>query len=457
MIFTRSIRWRIQAWHALLLTAVIAGFGITAHRLASSDRLRAVDQELQSHVSQLGIAVPPVTSREPPRRPGSRPPPPPPRGSGLLDQIEASGVHYAVWQADGVLQAASKNLPATTTLPPRPEQADISFIRTIGEVREVIYFNNSGRCFLVGRPIQKETAELRQLAWYLAAAGAGVLTLGLLGGWWMASRAIAPITTISDTAEKIATGDLSQRIPSATSDDELGKLASVLNSTFSRLDAAFTQQARFTADAAHELRTPVAAVLMHAQNGLATEALTDEQRESFEAGQRAAQRMKRLIDSLLELARLDAGQEPMKCEPLDLADVASDCIDLVEGLADGRNITLETRLETAPCSGDVGRIGQVVTNLLSNALEHTRDRIVITTRHETGHAILTVADNGPGIADEHLPHLFERFYRAESSRQGSQHNGLGLAISKAIIDAHGGTIEVCSSIPEGGASFVLRL
>ena len=124
--------------------------------------------------------------------------------------------------------------------------------------------------------------------------------------------AFAPfVAVISDTGEKIATGNLSQRIPAATSEDELGKLASVLNSTFSRLDAAFAQQARFTADAAHDLRTPVTAVLMHAQNGLATTPLTDEQRESFGACQRAAQRMKRLIDSLLELARLDAGQEPL--------------------------------------------------------------------------------------------------------------------------------------------------
>jgi len=455
MNFTRSIRWRLQVWHALLLTAVIAGFGITAHRLASSDRLKSVDQELQSHVTQLGIAVPPSSTSEAPRRSGSRLPPP--RGTGLLDQIEASGVHFAVWNSDGAMQTASKNLPADIALPERSKEGDVVFMRTVGEMRQAVHFNNAGRCFLVGRPIQKEIAEMRQLAWYLAAAGAGVLVLGLLGGWWMATRAIAPISAISDTAEKIATGDLSQRIPTAWSDDELGKLASVLNSTFLRLDAAFTQQARFTADAAHELRTPVTAVLMHAQDGLATTPLTVEQRESFGACQRAAQRMKRLIDSLLELARLDAGQELMKREPLDLANIASDCIDLVQTLADARNLKLELHLDPTPCLGDAQRLGQVVTNLLTNAIEHTKDRIIITTKREGDHVRLNVSDNGPGIAQEHLEHLFERFYRADAARsRGTEHNGLGLAISKTIVEAHGGRLEAMN-YTEGGAVLTMTI
>lgn len=451
MIFTRSIRWRLQAWHALLLTAVIAGFGITAHRLASSDRLRAVDQELQSHVARLGIAIPPHVSSEPTNRP------PPKPGASMPEQITASGAHFIVWDAEGRVQSQSAHLPEGIEKPKNPQNGENTLMRTQSGLRQAIHFTGSGRCFIVGKSIEREMAELRQLGGYLGLAGAGVLTLGLLGGWWMASRAIRPIASISETAEKIATGDLSQRIPSAASDDELGKLATVLNSTFARLDAAFTQQARFTADAAHELRTPVTAVLMHAQNGLATTPLTDEQRDSFESCQRAAQRMKRLIDSLLELSRLDAGQEPMKQATVHLNEVAEDCLDMVQALAEARNITLESKLEAAACHGDAMRLGQVVTNLLTNAIEHTRDRILITTRRENGHALLTVSDNGHGIPTEHLPYLFDRFYRAEASRtRGSEHNGLGLAISKAIIDAHGGTLEA-SNGSTGGAVFALQL
>ncbi len=181
-------------------------------------------------------------------------------------------------------------------------------------MREFIRFTKADRCFIVGRDIHLELAELRRLAWYLAATGSGVLTLGLAGGWWLSSRAIRPIESISAIAEKIATGDLSQRIDAGGFAEELRRLAGVLNSAFARLDAAFTQQARFTADAAHELRTPVSVMLMHTQNGLASEHLTGEQREAFEASQRAAQRMRRLIESLLELTRFDAGQETLKRE-----------------------------------------------------------------------------------------------------------------------------------------------
>jgi heavy metal sensor kinase len=451
MNFTRSIRWRLQVWHALLLTAVIAGFGITAHRLASSDKLRAVDQELQSHVARLGIAIPPPVNSEVTNRP------PPKPGVGVTEQITASGAHFIVWDAEGRVQSKSANWREGIEKPSNPQAGENTLMRTNGGMRQAVHFTGGGRCFIVGKPIGREMAELRQLGGYLILAGAGVLTLGLLGGWWMATRAIRPIASISETAEKIATGDLSQRIPSAKSEDELGRLASVLNSTFSRLDAAFTQQARFTADAAHELRTPVTAVLMHAQNGLATTPLTDEQRDSFESCQRAAQRMKRLIDSLLELSRLDAGQEPMKRTTVHLNEVAEDCLDMVQALAEARNITLETQLEAVTCQGDAMRLGQVITNLLTNAIEHTRDCILITTRRENGHAILTVSDNGPGIPSEHLPHLFDRFYRAEASRtRGADHNGLGLAISKAIVDAHGGEIAI-ESKEANGTQFVLQV
>lgn len=449
MIFTRSIRWQLQAWHALLLTAVVAGFGITAHRLASSDRLRRVDQELQAHVARLGIVVPPSMGSETAHRP------PPKPGPSATDQITATGAHFMVWDAEGRVQAHSADVPPGIARPPSLQPGESTFMRTVDGMRQAVHFTGSGRCFIVGRPIQHELGEMRQLGWYLTAAGSAVLALGLLGGWWMATRAIRPIAAISATAEKIATGDLSQRIP-ATSEDELGCLAFVLNSTFSRLDAAFTQQARFSADAAHELRTPVTAVLMHAQNGLASDHLTEEQREAFDACRRAAQRMKRLIDALLELSRLDAGQEPMRHAACDLAEVAHDCMDLVQALAQARQVTLEPRLDAAPCLGDPQRLGQVVINLLSNAIEHTKDRVVITTRSESGHVILVVSDNGPGIPPEHLPHLFERFYRVDSSRQGAQHNGLGLAISKAIVEAHTGSLSA-AGIDHAGAAFELRL
>src|SRR6185503_11389110 len=149
---------------------------------------------------------------------------------------------------------------------------------------------------------------------------------------WLATRALRPIAEISRAAREIAAGDLSKRINASETESELGQLVAVLNSTFTRLDAAFAQQQQFTSDAAHELRTPVSVILTQIQSTLNKERTGVEYRETLEACQRAAQRMRRLIESLLELARFDAGQEQLKRIQFDLATTARDCAELVQPL-----------------------------------------------------------------------------------------------------------------------------
>jgi heavy metal sensor kinase len=300
---------------------------------------------------------------------------------------------------------------------------------------------------------------MRTFVWGLLAAGLAVLALGMGGGWRLVTNAFRPIEDISSAAAKIAAGDLSQRINTSETDTELGRLAGVLNSTFSRLEAAFSQQGRFTADAAHELRTPVSVLLTHAQNGLASPGLTDEQREAFEACQRAGQRMRRLIESLLQLARLDAGQEDMKREAFDLSCVAQECIEMVRPLAAERQVSILSDLQTVDCHGDAERIGQVIMNLLTNAIYFNKDggEVRVTAQATKEGAILKVSDTGAGIPEEDLPHVFERFYRVDKSRSRKQgRTGLGLAICRAIMDAHGGTITV-SSQPGSGSVFEVTI
>ena len=184
-----------------------------------------------------------------------------------------------------------------------------------------------------------------------------------------------------------------------------------------------------------------------------------EYRETLEACQRAAQRMRRLIESLLELARLDPGQEGLKQLRFDLANPARDCVELLRPLADERQIKIRAQLLPAACLGDSERIAQVITNLLTNAVNYAPvgGTVEISTKAENGAAVLIVADNGPGISPEHLPHIFDRFYRVDSARTSSQgRSGLGLSISKAIIEAHGGKIEVTSKTGAGSV-FTVRL
>jgi two-component system OmpR family sensor kinase len=310
---------------------------------------------------------------------------------------------------------------------------------------------------VVGRSMARPMRELRSTALMLTGVGAGILLLGLVGGWWLASRAIRPIEDISATAVKISAGDLAQRIDVGETESELGRLASVLNSTFARLDAAFAQQQQFTSDAAHELRTPISVMLTQTQTALNRERSAAEYRETLESCQRAAQRMRRLIESLLELARFDAGQQPMKRLRFDLAQVARDCVTSIQPLAETRQVKLACELPPLECEGDSERLAQVVNNLLTNAITYNKENGEVRVRGEVknGSVILTVSDNGAGISAEALPHVFDRFYRADSSRS-SGNTGLGLAISKAIVGAHGGEIEV-SSQPGVGSVFTVRL
>jgi heavy metal sensor kinase len=283
------------------------------------------------------------------------------------------------------------------------------------------------------------------------------LLLGLAGGWWLASRAIRPIEDISAAAVKISAGDLSQRINTSEAESELGRLASVLNSTFARLDAAFAQQQQFTSDAAHELRTPVSVMLTQTQTTLNRERSAAEYRETLESCQRAAQRMRRLIESLLELARLDAGQQQMKRMRFDLAQIVRDCVALIAPLAEERHVKILTDLPALECVGDPERLAQVITNLLTNAIAYNKENgeVRISGEIKSGSVILTVQDTGMGISAEDLPHVFDRFYRADKSRT-SGNTGLGLAISKAIVEAHGGMLEVSSQIGIGTV-FAMRL
>lgn len=449
MKFFHSIRWRLQLWYGLLLLAVLSGFGITAYQLESSRQFRRLDEELRRRLPALVESQRPVPGNRAMREFNLLP-----RHAPLFEDA-GEGFYYVVW-----LRHSERPVTYSPGAPRDVAQpgADETPLRQRGDLREVFLFPGPGDCVLVGRSVASDNAGLRQLAWWLSGVGGAVLLLGLAGGAWLVQRALRPIQDITATAERIATGDLTQRIDAADTESELGQLAEVLNSTFARLDSAFTQQARFTADAAHELRTPVTVMLTHAQNGLDSECSCEEHREAFEATQRAAQRMRRLIESMLELARLDAGQESFRRDACDLARIAAESLEFIRPLAGQRGIRIHADLAASPCLGDADHLAQVMTNLLTNAIDYNREggEVRITTRRENGTANLTVWNTGPGIPAGDLPHIFERFHRADKSRSSAGHSGLGLAIAKAIVQAHGGSI-AAQSTSGTGTTFTVRL
>ncbi len=320
-------------------------------------------------------------------------------------------------------------------------------------------FTPGGECLLVGRSMEPEQTALKGYGRWLAAISASVLALGLAVGWWITTEALRPIGMIVSTAKKIARGELGERIPVRQKSSELGRLSVVLNETFSQLEESFERQSRFTADAAHELRTPVAIILTQAQHALMRERDGATYKLTLEACVSAARRLRQLTESLLELTTMDAGAVPLKLEGCDLADIARDVASMLQPLAAERGIEFTGELLPSPCDADAARISQVMLNLLTNALDHTPacGRVTFRTGMESGGAIFSVSDTGAGIAVEHLPRIFDRFYRTDDSRNRRTGGaGLGLAICKAIADAHGAKLEV-SSVEGGGSTFLLRM
>ncbi|MBU6408926.1 MAG: HAMP domain-containing histidine kinase [Verrucomicrobia bacterium] len=480
----KSIKWRLQIWYGVILLVVLAGLGLTAYQLQRNRQFRQIDDELHRRFSIVAawLRPPPRPGRPPfggepdggplPQLAPEMPPPPasgfhpPPQAAGLFDTNDPNGFCFAVWTPDGREIAHAGRLPGD--LPPQaigdrsnrgpngPAPGPPA-TRTVGSFREISGRLPSGQSIIVGRSIASDLAALRRSAATLAGVGAIILFVGLAGGWRLVSLALRPIESISHAAAKISAGDLSQRINAAETESELGKLAAVLNATFARLDAAFAREKQFTADAAHELRTPVSVVLTETQTALNHPRHAAEYIQAIETCHRAAQRMRGVIGRLLELARLDSGREPMMRSNLDLSKIASDCIDGLVPLTANRRIKISAALAPLPITGDPDQLAQVVTNLLANAIQYNRPdgEVRVKSAAQDGMAVLTISDNGRGISAADVPHIFERFYRSDKSRSAGN-AGLGLAISKAIITAHGGTIEVRSE-ENKGTEFTIRL
>jgi signal transduction histidine kinase len=202
----------------------------------------------------------------------------------------------------------------------------------------------------------------------------------------------------------------------------------------------------------------VTVLLSETQSSLARERPAPEYRESLEACQRAAQRMRRLIERLLDLAQIEVGPGALQRRKCDLAVIAAECLGEVSILARDHNVATSADLALAPCHGDPDRLAQVITNLIANAIQHTREggSVRISTSTDKKTVSLVVADTGRGILPEDLPHVFERFYRADKARDGTAgHAGLGLSIAKAIVAAHGGRIEVESQAHHGATFSVV--
>ena len=304
---------------------------------------------------------------------------------------------------------------------------------------------------VVGAPVSSITEHLNTYAWQLAGVGVLIIVGTFAVGWWIMRIGLKPIKKISDTAIKIADGDLSKRIDTQGSVTELSGLAGVLNDSFEKLESAFDQQRRFTADASHEMRTPISVILTKAQFALRKERVPEDYRKALQSCVTSARHMSEVIESLQQLALMDNGGFTLLSEVCDLGDTAASVVELLKPLAVDKGIDLKANIAPCYCEIDPKRLRQVIINLVSNAIKYNReDGMVEVKSGASGESVFVeIHDTGKGIAEEDLPHIFDRFYRADKARTTAAASGLGLAISKGIVDAHGGKIEARSQVGMG--------
>jgi two-component system OmpR family sensor kinase len=270
----------------------------------------------------------------------------------------------------------------------------------------------------------------------------------------LARRLTRPLERVGQAAGSIGEENLGARIPIFSSDVELLRVTDRLNEMLARLQDAFEAQRRLVADASHELRSPLSNLRGTTEVALRRDRSSEQYRETLTDSLAEIERLTRLVDGLLTLSRADAGQLALRCEPFDLACLARRSVEAHAARGRARDVSFAVdAAQTLIVDGDADRMRQVVDNLVDNALRHAPagSRVRVTVGREQGLARLTVGDDGPGLTAEQRAHLFERFFRADSAR--ARHSGgcgLGLAIAKAIVDAHGGAITVDSRSGAGG-------
>ena len=303
---------------------------------------------------------------------------------------------------------------------------------------------------------------LRGFSWIFILVIPGSLVLGTALGWFMAGRALTPVRDVAQAAQRISGSNLSLRIPTRQAGDELDYLILTFNRMIERLEASFQQMKQFSTDVSHELRTPITAIRGQLEVALFTAQTTEQYREAMFNALQDIDRLSQIVRALLLLSQAETGQLVLQKSRLDLSDVVRDLVDQFQIPAEEAGVRLRAHLPVeCPAEVDRVQIERMITNLLSNALKFTPEggEVRLRARRAEDRVELVVEDTGRGIPAEHLPHIFDRFYRVPGSGSApapDQGLGLGLSFVAWIAKAHQGSIDV-QSTPEKGTRFTITL
>jgi heavy metal sensor kinase len=312
----------------------------------------------------------------------------------------------------------------------------------------------------IARPEEGLRTQLQEILLVLVLGLPLVAALAGISGYLLARRALAPIDHLASEARRITAERLHEPLSVPNEHDEIGRLAAVINDTFARLESSFDQLRRFTADASHELRTPLALIRGVGEVGLGESRTPAEYRETIGSMLEEVDRLTQLVDTLLRLSHGDAGTIRVVRERVDLAQLTSDVISSLGILAEERKQGLILAApEPAIVSIDRLVVREAITNVIDNAIKYSpqESNIDVSIRAIDDHAVLTVADEGPGIPAEHRARIFDRFFRVDEGRSRDRGGtGLGLAIAKWAVEINGGHIAV-DQRPHGGSVFRITL
>jgi len=457
----KTIRARFALWTASLLLLVLVAYGAFVYFSLAAGLSAGVDDSLQLSAAQA-LAALNVENGQVNFAEGL------PESSAASSDLRAHGLtmwlldeHGQVTQAFGPFRALSISAGASSAVLGHKASFTTVTDAATGEPVRVITLPllDNGRV-LAFVQVGQSLASVRQaLGRLLTALGLGVplvVVAAGAGGYFLAVRALTPIDLITRAARRMSAENLSSRLNLHPGDDEVGRLAATFDEMLARLDAAFRRERQFTADASHELRTPLAAMQAITSVTLAGQRTPEEYRQALHDLSEEINRLRGLVDDLLQLARGDAWQ-PGPRQPVDLTALLSDVCDSLRPLAEQKGLGLTCSLPQGMLiHGDSDGLVRLFVNLLDNAIKYTPSgAITVVARSGPGEYTIAVSDSGVGIPAEHLPHVFDRFYRVDPSRS-RRGAGLGLAIAQEIARAHAGSIEVASQ-PGAGSTFTVHL
>jgi len=443
---TSTVRFRVTALATLAFVAVLVVAGIGLVTAQSRLLVESLDQSLHERVDNLARLA---------------------RSDALPETIPALLDDDDVTQvvtADGRVIAASANIAGAPPMAEPPGGAGTESVHTVDDLAadeasfrllsQTIDGPDGTLVIHVAANLDDIEESIRILTTSLLVAVPVVAALLAALVWWLVGRTLRPVEAIRAEVADIGGSDLDRRVPTPPGDDEIARLARTMNGMLDRLEDAARRQQRFVADASHELRIPLTRIRTELEVDLAHPRTADLPATHRSVLDETAG-LQRLIDDLLQLARSDARAAPLGHEAVDLDDIV---LRQTRRLRTGDRVAVDASgMTSAQVMGDTDQLTRAVGNLVDNAARHAATTVTLTLVEWDGAAVLTVADDGPGIPADQHDRIFERFTRLDDARTaGDGGTGLGLAIAKAIIERHGGTIEVDPTYSPG-ARFVVRL